>query len=152
MALRRGSLHFGLQLWGLCLHLLEVERQRESGVCWLGTLIVGVDCRRMLELPGLHLGRMMRWVSSFIILSKSDSVKTGRNVLSFRMTCQNPVRLHDGYTQLQRPLILNPSTSTSLPSSTRTSRCGTYEMCCINLDFVAPFRSHLLKCSYRVLQ
>ena len=69
-ALTRGSLHFEMWLWGPCLYLRGVERQRGSDVCWPGTLTVGVDCRMMLESSGSHLGRMMLWVSSYIILYK----------------------------------------------------------------------------------
>lgn len=64
--------------------------------------------------------------------------------------------MDDGYTQLQRLLVFNSwrtgDTARSLRSARRRRRCGADEVRCIDLDLVAPFRTHLTQSELRILQ
>ena len=75
-----------------------------------------------------------------------------------RKARENPLRLYDGYAQLQCPLVLNSrtrdasSTPTNLSGRGSYSRGGAYEVGCVDLDFIAPTRIHLIQSSLCLLQ
>ena len=72
------------------------------------------------------------------------------------MTRQNPMRLHDWYTELQCSLVLYPWRTTGVPSRSSPGRRGswscTHEVGSINLDFITPLRAHIPQRQFRILQ
>lgn len=83
-------------------------------------------------------------------------VRTRIDVLLLGMTRQNPGRLDNWDTQLQRLLILHAGctghTSHSLCTPRGGSRSSTNEMCGVDLNLITPLRTHLAQRHLRILK
>ncbi len=80
-----------------------------------------------------------------------------RYALLLCMASKNPLRLHDGYAELQRLLVLDPGSVDDgvvrrVRGTGRRCRSGADEVRGINLNLVAPFRAHLAESQLRVLE